>query len=36
VDASEMKLNGRGVVPPGFVVFYLAQKLGADKSGLAA
>ncbi|HVG91243.1 MAG TPA: hypothetical protein VNB54_07105, partial [Alphaproteobacteria bacterium] len=27
-DANEMKLNGKGVIPPGFIVFYLAQKTG--------
>jgi SAM-dependent methyltransferase len=36
VDASEMKLNGRGVLPPGFVMFYLAQKIGSGKSIPAA
>jgi SAM-dependent methyltransferase len=32
VDANEMKLNGKGVIPPGFITFYLAQKCGSGKS----
>lgn len=32
VDASEMKLNGKGVIPPGYIVFYLAQKIASGKS----
>lgn len=27
-DAFEMKLNGKGMIPPGFIVFYLLQKIG--------
>jgi len=27
-DANEMKLNGKGVIPTGFIVFYLVQKTG--------
>jgi ubiquinone/menaquinone biosynthesis C-methylase UbiE len=36
VDSNEVKLNGKGVLPPGFVVFYLAQKIGSVKSVSAA
>jgi ubiquinone/menaquinone biosynthesis C-methylase UbiE len=35
-DSNEVKLNGKGVLPPGFVVFYLAQKIGCAKSVPAA
>ena len=36
VDSNEIKLNGKGVLPPGFVVFYLAQKISDVKSVPAA
>jgi SAM-dependent methyltransferase len=32
VDSNEVKLNGKGVLPPGFIVFYLAQKISDVKS----
>jgi ubiquinone/menaquinone biosynthesis C-methylase UbiE len=32
VDSNEMKLNGKGVMPPGYIVFYLLQKIGPGKS----
>jgi len=31
-DANEMKLNGKGVIPPGFIVFYLVQKIGPGET----
>jgi SAM-dependent methyltransferase len=36
VDANEMKLNGRGMIPPGFIVFYLVQKIGSGEPVPAA
>jgi ubiquinone/menaquinone biosynthesis C-methylase UbiE len=31
VDAAERKLNGKGVLPPGFIMFYLFQKVGSSE-----
>jgi SAM-dependent methyltransferase len=31
VDASEKELNGKRVLPPGFIMFYLFQKLGSNE-----
>lgn len=36
VDANEMKMDGKGMIPPGFIVFYLVQKIGPAKSASAA